>query len=409
MRIEFANRLRGIAALSVVICHLFGVFWLNNNIVSDILNVPHTEIHASSFTYFFYHFRYFDYGPFGVALFFLISGFVIPLSFEKQSSLQFLISRFFRIWPTYLAGFSITLISFKIASMYFASIFPFSFPTIISNLFLLNEMLGAPTMDNLNWTLEIEINFYLLIAIFALFIKQKPLIFILLSSAIFTALNVTGVWLNFLPHHFLTPLIACRHSFVMITFMFIGVVFHLHYRKKFNLITAVFTIGYLLTVFLMQAWNNPSTSNISQTITINYSLAFIVFSLGYILNRTNISALLLKNETIRFSYSLLKPVINISNYIINKLADISYPLYVVHAIFGFVYLRICLDNTHNPYFSILSCLFFVFLLAFILHKFIELPSNSFGKKIANKLSKESRVSDALLPVTNFSINAQQES
>ncbi len=42
-----------------------------------------------------------NFGAFGVALFFLISGFVIPLSFQSYGRLDFLVARFFRIYPTY--------------------------------------------------------------------------------------------------------------------------------------------------------------------------------------------------------------------------------------------------------------------------------------------------------------------
>ena len=47
-----------------------------------------------------------NWGPFGVALFFVISGFVIPFSFETYGRLDFIVARFFRIYPTYLTGLS---------------------------------------------------------------------------------------------------------------------------------------------------------------------------------------------------------------------------------------------------------------------------------------------------------------
>ena len=49
------------------------------------------------------------WGYFGVALFFLISGFVIPLSVAKLSRSGFMVARIFRIWPTYLIGLAIAI------------------------------------------------------------------------------------------------------------------------------------------------------------------------------------------------------------------------------------------------------------------------------------------------------------
>jgi peptidoglycan/LPS O-acetylase OafA/YrhL len=45
---------------------------------------------------------YFDWGRFGVVLFFLISGFVIPYSFSGQAPLRkFVVSRLFRLYPAF--------------------------------------------------------------------------------------------------------------------------------------------------------------------------------------------------------------------------------------------------------------------------------------------------------------------
>ena len=57
----------------------------------------------------------FRFGQFGVVLFFLCSGFIIPASLERHGSLQgFWISRFFRLYPIYwvatLAALALVLI-----------------------------------------------------------------------------------------------------------------------------------------------------------------------------------------------------------------------------------------------------------------------------------------------------------
>src|SRR5262245_66328571 len=87
-RLLFLDALRGIAAMAVFISHAA-------ERVSPILrDIVHTR---------------FDLGHFGVTLFFLCSGFIIPFSLERQNSLpRFWIIRAFRLYPLYwfTIGFS---------------------------------------------------------------------------------------------------------------------------------------------------------------------------------------------------------------------------------------------------------------------------------------------------------------
>src|SRR4051812_12421680 len=107
-KIGFAHMLRGIAALVVLIGHLGHVFWMMPAL-SLYLGSPEMQprpwwLAIAIDTYLPVGFV----GHFGVALFFLISGFVIPFSLIGRSRGQFAVSRFFRIWPTYAIGLTIT-------------------------------------------------------------------------------------------------------------------------------------------------------------------------------------------------------------------------------------------------------------------------------------------------------------
>jgi peptidoglycan/LPS O-acetylase OafA/YrhL len=103
---QFADALRGIACLSVVCSHLVGQSLVQPGVVAQygLAQVP--DGHASPVSNFFYSG---GFGEFGVALFFLISGFVIPLSFERYGPRAFLIARCWRLVPTYVACFAILL------------------------------------------------------------------------------------------------------------------------------------------------------------------------------------------------------------------------------------------------------------------------------------------------------------
>src|SRR5205085_11014239 len=100
------DHLRGIAALMVLVHHLLVVYWTNKGLVAHFEFSPISNIGAPAIA------RWvgsFDLGAFGVALFFLISGFVIPLSFKRHTARTFLIARALRIWPTYVAALACDL------------------------------------------------------------------------------------------------------------------------------------------------------------------------------------------------------------------------------------------------------------------------------------------------------------
>lgn len=85
-KIVFANSLRGIAAMIVLISHYFDVFYTRPAAVHELLYISHiSDSHAGmEFLYKIFNFcTSISYGHLGVAIFFLISGFVIPFSLDK--------------------------------------------------------------------------------------------------------------------------------------------------------------------------------------------------------------------------------------------------------------------------------------------------------------------------------------
>jgi len=135
----------------------------------------------------------------GVEIFFVISGFVIPFAmFQKKYTIRnfitFLQKRIIRIEPPYLI--SILLVVFlnfvsTLSPYYRGSPFHIDWPNLLGHIAYLNVFTGGKWLNDVYWSLAIEFQYYLLIAVsFTLIVSGKMywrflfIILFLLSSFI---------------------------------------------------------------------------------------------------------------------------------------------------------------------------------------------------------------------------------
>jgi peptidoglycan/LPS O-acetylase OafA/YrhL len=102
------------------------------------------------------------YGYLGVELFFLISGFVIVMSAQKRTARSFLVHRGVRLYPAFWAA---VLLSTSVIALLGRDV-PMPTPAqLLANLTMLPNYLGQPRIDEVYWTLAVELKFYALIAL----------------------------------------------------------------------------------------------------------------------------------------------------------------------------------------------------------------------------------------------------
>lgn len=119
----------------------------------------------------------FTHGDFGVDLFFGISGFVIFMTLERtRRSLDFVVSRFARLWPAYLCAGLITYVAVHGMGLPGRDVTP---AQALWNVTMLHDLLGAPSIDPVYWSLQVELIFY-----FWMFLAYRT-----------GALRHIGVWL----------------------------------------------------------------------------------------------------------------------------------------------------------------------------------------------------------------------
>ncbi|GIF03234.1 acyltransferase family protein [Actinoplanes siamensis] len=111
-------------------------------------------------------YRHFDFGRYGVLLFFLVSGYVIPMSLERHGSLRrFWIGRIFRIYPGYLLAVAIGLLLAATGwQRLHDTLRTNTLASLLGHATMLQDLLGLRGVVRPFWTLTYEMVFYLIVA-----------------------------------------------------------------------------------------------------------------------------------------------------------------------------------------------------------------------------------------------------
>ena len=354
--------------MAVVISHYFGVFWLNRPAVEAITNTPALpwETHPTPLYISWIQISpIFDWGAYGVALFFIISGFVIPFSINKVNWIGFAASRMLRIFPTYMFGFSITLLAIMLGGIYFSKEWPFTYQEILIHYIPgARDVMWSRMIDGIVWTLEIEIKFYLLCIFLIVLIRGGSVkIFfapILLFVVAFFLSRMMPVWAQTNPFAWRMSVVYMTSS-QFIIYMFIGVVFNYLYRGLIDAGKAYLGIGALFALFCIQWLISPNSASIG--LAWSYAFALLTFS---------------------FAYSF--PGFFKSNIVFDFMARISYPLYVIHGVAGYVALRVMLDMQIKAWLALLTVTAVCIFMSWIVHVLVEAPSQDIGKRLAARLT-----------------------
>ena len=140
LRISELDVLRGFAAIAVMLYHYTIVY-------------PATMEHGD-------YQQYLPYGVYAVHLFFMISGFVIFMTLERtRTALDFIVSRFSRLYPVFWAA---VLLSQTVVWLSPPSSHYVSWTEALVNMTMLGELFHVRLVDNVYWSLVIELNFYLI-------------------------------------------------------------------------------------------------------------------------------------------------------------------------------------------------------------------------------------------------------
>jgi peptidoglycan/LPS O-acetylase OafA/YrhL len=364
-KIWFAQAIRGVAATLVVYERLTQDFLRHQDVVATVTTTP--QLHGlpnaplGSVTDFLESHNL-AIGIFGVALFFITSGFVIPFSLERRSLRGFFIRRFFRLYPTLWVAMLLALIALRIHTR--GQPFPYGFGEIAGSAFLVAPYFGKAWVDPVFYTLAIEELFYAIAAVMAWRgLLQSRL------AVCGAGISLMGFVLIFGQIHAAEPNVSYARYWLafnatFVIFIFVGVALHQWLRERWSAIDTAGVIVLLLGVFSLALYNGPfgKTGDGDPDVYITCAMTGLVI----------FGVLMLIRDRLPFWQPL------------NYLAEISYPLYAVHTVAGWIVLIHLYDRFDSYWIALAITTPLVFGGAALMHHLIEVPSNDLGRRLAEK-------------------------
>jgi peptidoglycan/LPS O-acetylase OafA/YrhL len=169
-RLAWLDVLRGLAALAVVFNH-FGYF-LPSGVKDPV-------------------YQWINPGDYGVFVFFLISGYIVPASLERKGSVRtFWVSRLFRLYPLYLlaVAIAVTLYMMHVGGLRGEGADPET--SVLSQMLMMSNVLAGENLPNVVWSLSYEMIFYLLLtALFMARVHRRSSRYALAFGAVAVALG----------------------------------------------------------------------------------------------------------------------------------------------------------------------------------------------------------------------------
>ena len=318
-QISILNSLRAFAAFSVCIFHFICTTkgFITNSYIID----------------------FFSIGKNGVQLFFVISGFIIPWSMYHSNYKinylpKFLLKRLLRLEPPYIISIVIAIIIISLRKIILKNNdLDFELQQVVLHLgYLIPFFEDFKWINQVYWTLAIEFQYYLLIALLFIPITSKNK-FIRFFTFIILLLN--GLFTNseFLPY--------------WLPVFLLGILIFLNKINKINKYE-YYILTFITFIFLY----------------FYHSYGVIIYSfLGVI------GIMFLSDKSFKIG---------------DLFGEISYSIYLTHTIIGATVINILSHNVTNEFYKLIILLLgllITFLVSKLMYNFIEKPSKLFSSKI----------------------------
>jgi len=339
-RLTALDGLRGFAALAVALFHFFYQY---DTVYGHEFSIPSV----------------FQFGYYGVHLFFMVSGFVIFWTLAKiQHPFDFIWSRFSRLFPVYWVAVSITFI---IVLLYGPDDRVAKVSDLIVNYSMLQAYIGVPHVDGVYWTLTLELAFYFWMFLLFMFrqtgqIEKWLLGWVLVSAglALTGAIEMVPMRLRYLALLDYIGLFAA------------GICFYRLWEGNANRLTYLVIAISFAALYAQYAWQGA-----------------VIISVIYFLFYCAIT-----DKIALLSY---KPFV--------FLGTISYSFYLIHQNIGYTIINLFYQLKLSPFLGISCALLTGLILGSLLTYTIEKPAMAYLRKLYKGSSLLNKIANIFSPRT----------
>jgi peptidoglycan/LPS O-acetylase OafA/YrhL len=290
-----------------------------------------------------------ELGETGVVAFFIVSGFVIPLSLEKTNDFRlFWVHRALRIYPLYALIYCTTLLFRHAGGIHSALDL---FENIVAHALFIQEYLKVPGFVGGSWTLSLEVVWYIVVSSLFLVGLNKATRLIVTGAVGLSILAQCACAIGFhLPMGRISMLVCC-----VLGLEFYRYFTDEHRRLEFGIILIILLMTIALNLYVgLKLFPSPHPTASFQMAANSWILAGVIFSVPYFSRSSSIWM----------------------NPYFDFLGRISYSIYLVHPVVLYV---LSFFDVHGM--SLLLITFTItILMSAVTYNWIECPPIRFGRQ-----------------------------
>ena len=343
-KMAFIDVLRGLAAMLVYVFH---------QQIHTFIGYPETPIQQGSVTWWFF-LGAIDLGKIAVAVFFCVSGYLIPSTLTKPGATirDFTIHRIFRLYPAYWVSIASRMVVLIALGM--TANLPTTF-NLLANITMFQKFIGQQDMIGVFWTLQIELVFYIVAALLAwrkLLTQRWP---IQLTMMVLTLICAAGRYVTHKP----LPVAM----FMAMSLMWMADTLRASERAEAT--NAAVKRAVVSTIVMLVPTRLLGYSDEGPRYITSYLIAIGIFVFCWV-----------KRAAFEKSNILMRAL--------GWLGDWSYGIYLMHGTLLILIAQPLKNLTNNVWLTTAGTLPLLLLTSWLLYRFIEAPMIRIGKQVTKR-------------------------
>lgn len=298
----------------------------------------------------------------GVSVFFLITGFLIPYSLDKNSKASFLLQKALRIYPVYIAGSALMFFTSVLYTHWAGTVLPWGFKEWVASVSLLRDWMWIPSIDSLGWTLEVQLKMYVVYFLLKRLRILDNSFSLILTMAGGTALSMI---ISFYLPGFLeknlrlyTTMYVIVFNVVFLLYGLIGIALYNYCIGKWDLKESLAAGAASYLFFYLALTRAPMMGEATVK---SYTASAAIFVIAFLMR-----------ERIKISRAL------------SFISKISFSVYVVHGLNGYYLLSVFDSMGTNPYVALAVTFVLCIIVSYAFYKVVEEPMSKLIKSVCRK-------------------------